>query len=244
MTDKPKAGELPAMNCGRCDSIAKQEDGGFWTCPDRTCEGSWSSARLDFWNQAQRKMRVDPTARPTLFGSLCSELGLPQDADEWLILQRVREHAQGYRAALSAQQATRDGFVLVPKEPTKAMRNAGYDVKPNASGAAGIRDIWAAMIYAAPVQGAERGEVGQFYYVAFEHSSRESMLFWKPDSRGYTYDVEQAGLYDKPLSEEIEDHLSVPVEFIRSLSAKRTIEYMTRHRLLNSLAALSTEGKS
>jgi hypothetical protein len=65
------------------------------------------------------------------------------------------------RAALTAAFSIREGYVLVPKEPTEAMRKAGAEADDRISAALGIsayprmRSVWHAMLSAAPSTGEE-----------------------------------------------------------------------------------------
>ena len=57
-----------------------------------------------------------------------------------------------------------------------------------------------------------------YYIICMKEQSREgTALFWKPESKGYTSDVNQAGLFTKEFAERIEtnthkENVAIPKE--------------------------------
>jgi len=46
--------------------------------------------------------------------------------------------------------------------------------------------------------------IEEYYIVCLEQKSREgTLLFWRPDSKGYTSSLEEAGIYDKEFADDM-----------------------------------------
>lgn len=70
----------------------------------------------------------------------------------------------------------------------------------------------------APVEG--------YYLATFKHGGRGYMLWWGPDNRGYTPDLEQAGIYTSitPGYHDNEETVPVPVALVNGLRLRRMLD--------------------
>lgn len=88
------------------------------------------------------------------------------------------------------------------------------------------------------------GEVPLFYIFAKEHSAkREHCLWWCPGSKGYTFDLNRAGLFTEAEAKEIEaeghgDHVAVPEVAALSADHRRCITFSD----LSTATAIATGG--
>jgi hypothetical protein len=66
------------------------------------------------------------------------------------------------------------------------------------------------------------------YYIAcFKGGPHGYVLWWGPNNRGYTHDLDAAGVYAEPVAgyhDRDDDNVPVPVAFARRLAARRMVD--------------------